>query len=68
MRLLKGALCAELGLGAVLWGSGGGESHSRAGLPDSNGDGRVPGDQNLGHKQVMSGVRRAVRSGCPSKS
>ncbi|KAI4580391.1 hypothetical protein MJT46_001759 [Ovis ammon polii x Ovis aries] len=41
-----------LGLGADLWGSGGGESCSRAGLPDSNGDGRVPGGQKLGPKHV----------------
>lgn len=54
--------------GAVLWGSAGGESRSRAGLPDSNGHGRVLGDQNLGHKHVVSGVQRAVRRGCPSKS
>ncbi|KAG5214482.1 hypothetical protein JEQ12_000058 [Ovis aries] len=42
----------RLGLGADLWGSGGGESCSRAGLPDSNGDGRVPGGQKLGPKHV----------------
>lgn len=57
-----------LGLGADLCRSGGGESCSRAGLPDSNGDERVPGSQKLGHKHVVSGVRRAVRRACPSKS
>lgn len=53
------------GLTSGIWGWG---SCSRAGLPDSNGDGRVPGPEAGTQTRGRSGPGGGRQGACPSES